>query len=453
MVLLRNCGLVILFSLISAVGFGDEAGYQTVVNSEGQIEVIRDPAQAVSAPVSGGTPAAASGAMSPTDQAATAAGGVCQSAPTTDTQSAADVTACKSAQSTASSTCLESLSPNIQGAVAVIGGLMSAAQGMGLVEACSKQQQAMDIAKNAMLAYNLACGAMMMKCESACEKATKSVTADIKVQDGLICTATTAPSVAAKAEKDKAILQGKVQPAITANGCISACSAYKKNLAAGAMGLLQLVARMGQANNCKDKTQTAATETPIDCKIAANKTTTKCICEEKPLSQGCPGAQQSQFANGGINTTTTGEPATTTSLNDPNLQLNKDLSGPMALGSQSGGTNSGNGAGGAAGGAGSGGGSSAAKGADGAKGAQKAGLNPNILGGDFGGGGGGSRGGGGGSDRDNSPYKPYMPGGSKDPAARGTASSAVEVTGAGGVDNWTKVNRVYQEARPTLMGK
>lgn len=410
MVLARNCGFVIALILYSPIIFGQDASQ----------EASRD-------------------------AAAITAGSTCQQAKPAGPTAASAITSCQSAQESASATCLESLSPNIQGAVAVIGGLMAGAQSMGLVEACSKHKKAMDVAKNAMLAYNLACGAMMMKCESSCKTAQTAISKDISK---LMSFSPVAP-------EDKTILTTlqNDQP-LVANGCITACSAYKKNLAAGAMGLIQLMARLGQANECEKKTTSTASATPIDCSVQANKSTTTCICQEKPLSPGCPGAQ-AQTSSGGINTTTASAPASTTNLNDPNLQLTKDLDGPSSTGSQSGGSNGSGTGGGAAGGAGTGGGAAAAaKGADGSKGNQKAGLNPNILGGDFGGGGGGGRGGGGSGDRDNaSPYRAYMPGGAKDPAARGTASTAVEVTGAGGVDNWVKVNRIYQEARPTLIGK
>jgi hypothetical protein len=346
--------------------------------------------------------------------------------------------------------CLESWSPSIQGAVAVVGGLMSGVQAMGLTQACSQQSKAMDVAKDAMVAFNLACGAMMMKCESACGTATKAIDSDVETQKGIIASSPEPTVQTEKAAKTLGLLNSQVKPAVM-SGCVSACSSYKSNLAAGAVGLVQLIARLGQSQQCNNAVSTTASATPIDCTIVANQSTSYCICQAKPLSPGCPGAQ-AQVTSSGVNTTTANTPATTSNLADPNLQLNKDLSGPQTFGSQSGGGN-GSGGGAAAGGAGSGGGASG-KGADGSKASMKAGLNPNILsGGDFGGGGGSRIGGGGGGGSDpHSPYKPYLPGGAKDPS-RGTASTAIEVTGAGGVDNWMKVNRIYQETKPTLIGK
>lgn len=353
---------------------------------------------------------------------------------------------CRNSAQTAGYACIESLSPKIQGGLAVISGLASGLSVMSPNQACSKKSEIYEVAKGVLGAYNLACGGLQWACESDCKDALVAIEKVVPVE-------TTPGSRSADKEFART----------SAVQCESVCSGYKWNLAAGAASIAALVKKVSDAKKCESDTEAAkrlaCQANPLapgctqktDCSKTENATLVECICLKSPRATGCPGADTGNRA--GSEVVTTAAPKTGTAepkVADPNIQVTQDLAAKS-----SGGFSGSAGPGGLAGvGGGSSGPAAAQKGggADGTKGSQK--LATDILDSSGSGGGGGWRTSGGGGYDSRSNLRAYMPGGSKDPSRNPSSQTVLtkEVTGAGGEDNWKKVSDRYRDNKPTLKG-
>lgn len=360
---------------------------------------------------------------------------------------------CSSAKQNLNKICIGNNNPGIQKAVSVIAAVGTA--GLSMTDACSKFNDALKVANDAIIVYNAACAAAGYMCQKNCSTA-----------------ATAAQGKAAGSVGTTSTYWMNVYNADNTTGA-DCTTSMKANLIDAGIGLAGIAGSSLLGKQCQaDTTDTSVACTTataangsatnplcingIDCSNSANATNPTCICNAAPNSPGCPGATSygsgasgtsyGSTASGtsGTNTTSTG----TTSSTGLSAVTRNATDSTSADGSTAG----------AGGGGGYGGaisGDSIAASADAKKGqtADKKGtLNPNILSDYDGGGGGGSRGGGSGSS--GSGYNAYMPGQKKDPtralASQNAASS--QVTSAGSKSNWEKITERYTENKSTLMG-
>jgi hypothetical protein len=383
-------------------------------------------------------------------------------------QSAVD--SCQSASDSAKTACLANLSPKIQGAAAVIGGLLGA---IGMTkstnESCSKYNDAMKVAETALMAYNAMCTAMQSSCETACGETKTTLATDEKLFTEQVTKWTAAatsggPQVQAAAKDQLAKLssdQSSLGAATMDTGKkLGICRGYKWNLAAAGIGLTNVLKQSAAAKTCVAATTTVdCTKTPYDascakvadCSKPENAQQTTCICQRNPTAAGCPGYTGNSMGMqaGGS------RPSSGTSADDksgvPTGVGGADTT-PIATNGSGAGLGSGGlgggGAGGGGGGFGVGGGSQKPGGADGSK--KDKSLNANILSGYDGGGGGG-----GGGSRSaasiNSPYKDYVPGGDK--AGKGGVQGYAngQITLSGSKDNFAKVREQAILQTPSLL--
>jgi uncharacterized membrane protein YgcG len=357
-----------------------------------------------------------------------------------------NVVKCKEAAELADKACLTTLSPVIQNGVLLVNGVMAATS--GLVNACSKYQDAMNTAKMVMTAYEAACSAAKVRCEYLCKKPTEPLdhaVASCVPEYGLPKSTDGNDQSSCANTQNRSISD---EQALLTKG-VAHCEHYGYLLLAAGTNAIQYMMQSDAAKDCQDKTESKTASTQeVDCSKSENSQVLQCICEAQPRSPGCPGAVAGLNSTNGVASTDLGNSKEAAPRGaGAQIDLSKD---PKLAG---GGTDNKAGLGGApSGGGGSGGGGGGKGGADGSKGGTKSALNTNILSGDQGGGGGG-RSGGGSYDDSASPYHAYKPGGSKDPN-RGLASATkVEVTGAGGLDNFKKVSERYKDAKSSLMGQ
>jgi hypothetical protein len=368
---------------------------------------------------------------------------------------------CQASAATAMKLCLAELSPDIQTGSALVGGLIATiGASKSTTESCKKFGTAMDIAKSALTAYNLACSAAQIKCNSSCSGVSKTIEAVIaKINATKTMGSVQVPLMV----QDVAALSALKAHVAGQQGV---CGSYKLNIAAGVTGLMSIIRQSQASKSCenglaeesceKNPNQERCRINQDDCSLPANQNSKDCICRKAPNTPGCPGAV-------GVNTvpvvsarSSSNSSGSPTAKSGPSSGETDGTNFPSGSSSGSGSSSMGGGVGGGGfGGSGLNGSGAAAKtgAADGAK--TKGGLNPNILSGYEGGGGGGRGGyGGSGSGAANSAYKAYLPGGAKDPQ-RGVASKLFgkgEVTSAGSKSNWEKVRERYQDNKPTLVG-
>lgn len=362
-----------------------------------------------------------------------------------------ELTACKTAVQY-SKICIAGSNPGLLTAAGAVGLLLSAASQMKTMsDSCSKMNNALEIAKNALSVYNGVCSAAQEYCSTKCA----GVMAKMKTVSGA---ATAAREDGAAAALNAGTAQ--TEPAV------KLCESYKLNALAATAGILQMVTKSKRMADCKNAltvancvTDPANPQCPqaLDCSNPKNAQNTNCICMINPNSPGCPGAlvSNSNLAPGG-----TGARVANLGVGkiDPGSYnasggLDSDFISPSGGSAPGGASSAAGGMGFPGGGAGGGGvGTGAAKEAKGDQ--KKSTLNTNILGGFEGGGGGGGSRGGGSSGAGNSALKAYMPGGAKDPN-RNLASQTFgngEVTASGSKSNWEKVRDRYLENKPSLMG-
>jgi hypothetical protein len=380
----------------------------------------------------------------------------------------AQIEKCRSAASLAETACIGNLSPHIQTAAGVLGGLLTMVNKakMSTSESCEKYSGGLATAEKAIAAFNLACSAAQWNCDSSCT-ALMQITKTAALQkmlpppDGISVALETNYYTADQAQLNSMQADFKNQEGI--------CQGYKINIASAGVTLLGMLAQTGLQKTCGDATTTldckdeknkadpkcATAAMKVDCSLEANVNTTGCICERNPNLKGCPQASglsgpSAPNFNGTVtnndNLPTPKPPTLTAGPEAPGIGAPSSGSSPGSSGLAAGG-----GGGGSGGGGGFGTGNSAKAGS--ADGKTKA-LNTNILSGYDGGGGGGGGSRGGSGRGDDSAYKAYLPGGAKDPS-RGLASKTFgngEVTAAGSKSNWEKVRERYQDNKPSLMG-
>ncbi|MBS1968940.1 MAG: hypothetical protein JSU04_01460 [Bdellovibrionales bacterium] len=388
--------------------------------------------------------------------------------------------ACKTREDKANTFCMESRNPDIKNFISIAQVLTAGLSGM--MDACSKFGKVMDVGNKALTAYQALCSSWRGYCNAACGDAVNGVKAIQAKKKDLVdtvvkvataegqkgATSTDAIPCMALAKSYPETVQNNdeaINAELKVSGDYKAvaqkfetCKSYGKELATAALGGLSMLKSLATANKCEDDTKSttaAATPTPVDCTIAANKQNNMtCICQDAPRTPGCNnGLDSATVAKNGdaLRAASSGSytPGTTGSNTgiDGSTGDGTDLSskspdgggGSSLPGAPSGG---GGGLGGGSGGFGGGAGGAEAKKANG--------LNTNILGGEGGGGGGGSWGGYG-YDKDPA-LRQYLPGGAKDPAAMAGAAVSKQVTSQGGKSNWEKVKERYRDNKPSLLG-
>ncbi|MGZ5278386.1 MAG: hypothetical protein ACXWC9_00480 [Pseudobdellovibrionaceae bacterium] len=388
------------------------------------------------------------------------------------TTSQGSIESCHAASQSAKSACLANLSPKIQGAAAIIAGLLGTiGMSKSSSETCSKYNNAMKIAETALLAYNTMCTAMQASCETACGETKTTLAGDEPFFSSQLSQYTaqannpaTAAGYKAVAEKQIALIgtdqESLRAAALNIGNKLNTCRGYKWNLAAAGMGLTNVLKQSAAAKECEKATTVAdCTKDPynpacaktMDCAKAENYQQTHCICQRTPTAAGCGGYAGSNNNMPSVSSRSTGQSADT-----PNMPLGGPTDSVPIGAAASGGTGASSLGGGSGGGAGAGGGgfgvgngTGKVGGADSAK--KDKGLNANILGG-FDGGGGGGGGSRSSASVPNSAYKDYLPGGKKDPSgATVQVYGDGQVTGSGSKSNWEKVSERYSEAKSSLV--
>ncbi len=381
------------------------------------------------------------------------------------------VKACEVAAESAKTACLASLSPKIQGAAAIIGGLIST---VGMMKAsssqvCEKYSSAMKAAEVALAAYNGICTAMQASCETDCEVAVEGLRKDIPLIETAAKSAQASTMGMTAAQVETARLasitsNGEVTGAVSTS--LGICKKYKWNLAAAGVGLTNMVKQSAMASACQKDTTVdcnadkynPACRTVTDCGKAENQNQTACICQRTPNSPGCAGFtgmainSQASTTNSNLASTDRGTGTYTPSANDSVAVTPgnaKNSGSAPASGAMGGG-------GGGLGSSGTGGVGGSANKVTGADANKVKGFNANILGGSEGGGGGGAFGGSSSSrssGSQDSTYGAFMPGGKRDPAASVSKSSiSNEVTASGSKSNFEKIREMYSAQQTSLMG-
>lgn len=391
---------------------------------------------------------------------------------------------CRDREDKANTYCLESRNPDLKNFISIAQVLTAGLSGM--MDACSKFGKAMDLGNKAITAYQTLCSSWRGYCNAACGEAVGAVEKIKKQKDILIKNVevkANAEAAAATARKDTATatacknLAANYGKQVNANTeaidrelkidkndyravaqKLETCKGYGKELATAALGGLAMLKSMATANKCEDDTKSstaAATPTPVDCTIAANKQNNMtCICQDAPRTPGCNnGLDSATVAKNGDALRAASSGSYTPGTTGSNTGIDGGTGDGTDLSSKSpdgggGGSLPGAPSGGGGGLGGSGGGFGG--GAGGAEAKKASGLNANILGGEGGGGGGGSWGGYG-YDKDPA-LRQYLPGGAKDPAAMAGAAVSKQVTSQGGKSNWEKVKERYRDNKPSLLG-
>lgn len=390
---------------------------------------------------------------------------------------------CVTRSNSANMFCIENSNPDIAKALPIIQGAMSALN-LGVTNACSKFAKALNLANDALLAYQLQCGAWKAMCQSSCDSAISglqnlqkdmksSVAAADKSLDTKIAAAQAADDAAqvtqltnlksgihADADNAGTFIKQELSKndGQAVEKKVTVCNNYTQELAAAVTGSVGVIKSFMSANNCASATSVAlATPTPVDCSIAANQTTVQqCICQIHPYIAGCPGnlaGTAGSTSNGAVMRASAMSPSGTSATSPAALAgaPTSGIDGGQAANNNGldGGAGANNGAGNPVGldGGGSGVGGSGAGGPVAKNGSK---VNPNILAGESGGGGGGGWGGGSGS---SDSLRQYLPGGKRDPAqAAGVQKVSKEVTSQGGKTNWEKVTDRYRDNKPSLLG-
>ena len=324
--------------------------------------------------------------------------------------------ACYGKAQGAAKVCLVDKSTIMRDAMPVIGGVLTLIAGMkSMTNACAEQSKLMTYAKDALAAYNTACGAAKLIFTTACDDAKTTLTeAQVKCP----------VSNYGKALQD-------------VDFCKKLSGGYSANLITGGLGIVQMVQSALTGNACTQ----ATTNATVDCTQAANANNLTCVCMSNPNASGCASA------NGGLGSTAvTGVSAP----NDVSLGGAGGLGNPVVAstgnpGGQSLGSGGPTGSGGGSGTPGSGVGGAGSGTATPLAAAKEAGLN-NAAGG-AGGGGGGYGGGAGGGWADGTSAKGALAG-KINSIAR---NPAAQISGKAGKSNWDKVNNVYLQMSTNLM--
>lgn len=343
--------------------------------------------------------------------------------------------------------CLTDVSPHIQTALGVVGTMLSVIQNSqtSTTDSCKSYSSGMDKLKNLLTLYNGACAAAQLNCSNSCDTSAASLKA-----------------AAAKYNMDpedsgfKAAMASETPQS-------AACQSYKWNMAAAGMGLMGMITQKGKMASCEAATTVVdCTKNPydascaktVDCGKSENYQNTTCICQRTPTAAGCAGYAGNTNNTPSYNGTTGDGSSSKTSAGSVGTSSSSIPVTGMSSGSGSSGSlGASGGSGSAGGGLGAGGGSgtatAAAKGT-GVDAKKEKGLNTNILGGFDGGGGGGGGGSRSTASANDSAYKAYLPGGSRDPSSAKTTYANGQITGGGAKSNWEKISERYTEVKSGL---
>lgn len=400
---------------------------------------------------------------------------------------------CVKAQSTASGLCREKENPKLQESLQQINMLAGMMNGMSLFDACSTMGKIMKISQMGLVAYTTACSTARAACEASCSntwngyvrmgKAVRAHETHLRKPCELATLGPLSPDPQAANKEAFNSLCVKLTVATTQtlssalansapdmdeNNPISiaaknkACTyTYTGMLLNAGFGMLSLMQQLKQARQCDKQTDGTGTESKVQtleekCKDPKNADQPDCICLANPRTVGCANGLQKPgeySANGftggaGLDGSRAGGDRTLANTGGPdipnldNIKNNNSDSGGGGVPAPSGGGSPLGGGGGL-----NGGGGATAAGAG-----EKKGLSADILG--SGGGGGGGNWGGYGSASTNEKYRPFLPGGEKDPnkGLAGQQQWTKEVTGQGGRSNWEKIKQRYIDNRNTLIG-
>lgn len=383
-----------------------------------------------------------------------------------------DQESCRSKEVTATTYCLEKTNPGIAKALPIIQTLISGLSA-SISDSCSTLAKAMNIANEALLAYQATCAAAKGVCNYSCSGAATKIK---KAQTDFSTLAKTAEAAcktkyASSAASATACVNAIETPLKTFTAAVTketnpkqdssvaqknaTCGSYATQLASALVGSIGVIKTMSQSNSCSSETTSTTTaSTDVDCTLEANATNTVCICKATPRAAGCSeglDTTASAMAADSLRSASTG---TYTAPGNSSADLGS-VADSTELGAADTSSSSGSSGGVSGGGSGSGlGGSSAAgSGTEGKSLAQQknSGYNTNVYSGESGGGGGGSWGGYGGEGS----LRQYLPGGVKDPtkAAAIAAQAGIkkEVTSEGGKSNWEKIRERYRDQKSTLI--
>ncbi len=387
---------------------------------------------------------------------------------------------CVRDQESADMVCRDSTSPELASTVSKVNMALSMLGSVAVKDACSNFAKIMDIAKAGLSAYTATCGALKANCSSSCVKTEAALinlqkllnketgAATMRMEcnpqtpqygDCMICQNYILTERHVWIQKTITTIAQELNKTETKSisGKVTLCvGKYAELLTSAGMGILSVANSIKQGQDCGKATDGSGTTGPdlanldIKCAMAEYKNTTECICHLNPRQTGC--ANSLEKTNGGSGysgmSAGTGSGGAGSSGGSVTLPTGSESTMPEIASKSAGAGGAGapvGGGSGIGGGGSAGGNSGGAGGEDGHKG-----LNTNILSGSGGGGGGGW--GGGSRSAADEKYRPYLPGGAKDPQ-RGVAGQGVsnEVTGQGGKSNWEKVRDRYRDNNSTLL--
>lgn len=385
--------------------------------------------------------------------------------------------ACNAKYNGAAGICNPDTNSELMSKTLMIQGLLGTVQG-SINDSCSVFSKAMSLGKAAMSAYTTYCSTVQKLCDSACGEAVTKIQ---EVESAIAPTeAAVNECVAVGPEgnpdyanclKDQATLKtisALIKKELTTSPpTIAAKSKVCKIDMMSLMGMgLVNIAALAQSKALSDQCDkeskansatatTAATDTTVDCALAANADKPICICKANPRLKGCEGVSTSLATNSTMSTggsgSTSGKGLSGGVNNGTDSAINKQFPSDLAKTNKNDGTSSGSGYGGSSAGL--------SPSSDGTVGNADAQLgknstgNANILSGDSSGGGGG--------------YRFGLGSGSS--AARNLARNVAGTTGAkgklsamdwtnqvtsnAGKSNFDKIKVRYIENRTSLLNK
>lgn len=187
----------------------------------------------------------------------------------------ADRLKCHTNQEDAEFICREKTNPNMQTTAMTVNGLLAGINSMAVNDACSTISKVMNVTNLALTTYTAACGALKYKCEQKCipvDTALKKIRSGIAKAKGARCTPlipTAAPACAEVETRHQAYVQ-KVEAALKVElnpedinaiaGRTKLCvHEYKGLLISAGLGIVSVVKSLREARKCDDETSTAST--------------------------------------------------------------------------------------------------------------------------------------------------------------------------------------------------
>jgi len=393
--------------------------------------------------------------------------------------------ACMKTHAFAAGLCRDKENPQLQNTLQQINMVGSAMSSASVFDACSGMGKAMRIAQMGLTAYTTSCSAARAACNSSCYlswhnmvsaaavfKANKNILAALQceISKNIADVNQACSNVKTSAQNFDSALQefarlefdinNEQSVAKKNNACDHKYGQMILNAGLGIIGIIQQGKAAQACNKKSDGTVAAGPALPEEkCKDPKNADQPDCICMANPRTVGCatnlqkPGEYSaSNFGNvAGSNTSGASADRSLANTGGPDIPGLDNLNKSAADGGGGGGVPAPTGGGSPLGGGGLNGGGGEPSGGV----AEKKGLSADVLGSAGGGGGGGSGSWGGyGSASLNEKYRPFLPGGEKDPnkGLAGQQQWLKEVTGQSGRSNWEKVKQRYDDNRNTLIG-